>query len=239
MSGFIFKSTDQGLTWTESSTGLSQFSSTFNVVGLNDNLFTASADGVYRSTNAGISWSLAMNGMSSGAVYAIEVYGNTLLAGKGDGSFYKSTDDGNNWVNISDGLPPAGSTSAIEAIWLTGNNLLSGTYSTGVFWRPANEVITSISDDPAAQPFTFELQQNYPNPFNPVTNILFRLSNESHVKISVYNAIGEEIKVLLNENKAAGDYQLSFDGGNFSSGIYFYVMNAGEYTMTRKMVLNK
>jgi hypothetical protein len=73
-------------------------------------------------------------------------------------------------------------------------------------------------------PDKFELNQNYPNPFNPLTKINFSVSEPSNVKIAVYNVLGQEILYLVNTNLYSGKYEVTFDGTNLSSGVYFYTM---------------
>jgi len=90
------------------------------------------------------------------------------------------------------------------------------------------------------EPSVFELSQNYPNPFNPSTQINFALPQNSFVTVKVYNAIGEEVARLVNnEFKSAGSYSVTFDGSNLGSGIYFYSIEASQYKETKKMVLIK
>jgi archaellum component FlaG (FlaF/FlaG flagellin family) len=88
-------------------------------------------------------------------------------------------------------------------------------------------------------PGTFDLQQNYPNPFNPETTIEFKVSNTAPVLIKVYDLIGRETAVLVNEVKQPGIYRVSFDGGNLASGVYFYKMIAGDFSSVKKMSLLK
>ena len=88
-------------------------------------------------------------------------------------------------------------------------------------------------------PVDFELTQNYPNPFNPVTNIQFNLPNDSRVKLSVFNVLGEEVAQLVNGNIAAGFHSVKFDGANFNSGIYFYKLESENFVQIRKMMLVK
>ncbi len=85
----------------------------------------------------------------------------------------------------------------------------------------------------------YKLYQNYPNPFNPSTNLEFVISNPGFVSLKVYNSLGIEVADLVNENKPAGKYSLTFDGSNLSSGIYFYKLEAGDFTDTRQMILLK
>lgn len=89
-------------------------------------------------------------------------------------------------------------------------------------------------------PFRYSLRQNYPNPFNPVTDIKFELPQNTYVTIKIYNALGEEVAVLVNnEWKSTGRYSVKFDGSNLASGIYFYHIEAGTFKDTKKMVLIK
>lgn len=83
------------------------------------------------------------------------------------------------------------------------------------------------------------LNQNYPNPFNPRTNIKFTLPYPAKIKISIYNYLGNESKVIANEYKQKGTYNIVFDGTNFSSGIYYYCLEYNNYMFTKKMLLLK
>jgi photosystem II stability/assembly factor-like uncharacterized protein len=93
-------------------------------------------------------------------------------------------------------------------------------------------------------PAGFMLQQNYPNPFNPKTKIKFsipkvRNNGITDVSIMVYDILGREVSVLVKETLLPGEYETEFDGTNFSSGVYFYMLRAGDYSETKKMVLLK
>ena len=80
-------------------------------------------------------------------------------------------------------------------------------------------------------PASFELMQNYPNPFNPSTVIGYEISNTTLVSIKVYDLIGREVAVLVNEVKQPGVYRVSFDGEYLASGVYFYKMIAGDFSV--------
>jgi hypothetical protein len=88
-------------------------------------------------------------------------------------------------------------------------------------------------------PNKYELYQNYPNPFNPVTRIKFDLPKQSLVKITVYDVTGQEVLLLVNQKMDAGRYSVSWNAVNYSSGIYFYRIESGEFTVTKKMILIK
>jgi hypothetical protein len=98
----------------------------------------------------------------------------------------------------------------------------------------------SVEDDQSGlPPASFNLYQNFPNPFNPVTTIKYQVSNTSPVLIKVFDIIGREVSVLVNEVKEPGTYQVSFNSKNLASGIYFYKMVAGDFTSVKKMNLLK
>jgi len=91
-------------------------------------------------------------------------------------------------------------------------------------------------------PKEFSLLQNYPNPFNSATIIKFQLSEDSHVILKIHNILGQEIKTLINEQKPAGIYYATWNGTDnqgkkASSGIYFYQIEAGDYTKVKKLII--
>ncbi|PJA95572.1 MAG: hypothetical protein CO129_11085 [Ignavibacteriales bacterium CG_4_9_14_3_um_filter_34_10] len=93
-------------------------------------------------------------------------------------------------------------------------------------------------------PTEFALSQNYPNPFNPSTTIKYSIpsnvkSQTSNVKIIVYDILGNEVAILLDENKPSGNYEVKFDGSNLASGIYFYKLQSGSFAQTKKLLLLK
>jgi len=88
-------------------------------------------------------------------------------------------------------------------------------------------------------PTSFSLKQNYPNPFNPSTIIEYELPVSGNVALKIFNVLGAEVAVLINEEKSAGSYEYEFSSENFNltSGIYFYQLTAGNFAQTKKMVL--
>jgi hypothetical protein len=85
----------------------------------------------------------------------------------------------------------------------------------------------------------FGLAQNYPNPFNPTTTIAYSLAKNDQVSLNVYNVLGEQVAMLVNETQNAGTYSVAFDGSNLSSGVYLYRLETGGAVITKKMMLVK
>jgi hypothetical protein len=88
-------------------------------------------------------------------------------------------------------------------------------------------------------PLKFGLAQNFPNPFNPATTIAYQIPTESFVTIKVYDVVGREVASLVNENKKAGSYDVTFDGNRLSSGVYLCKMSAAAYSSITKMIITK
>ncbi|MBS1518696.1 MAG: T9SS type A sorting domain-containing protein, partial [Bacteroidetes bacterium] len=88
-------------------------------------------------------------------------------------------------------------------------------------------------------PSEFRLDQNYPNPFNPSTRISYAVPKESFVSIKIFDILGKEVMSLVNENKQPGYYDVQFNASNFASGMYFYKIEAGNFTETKRMILLK
>ncbi|MDF1611782.1 putative Ig domain-containing protein [Stygiobacter electus] len=88
-------------------------------------------------------------------------------------------------------------------------------------------------------PTKFNLEQNYPNPFNPTTTIKFEIPKESYVRLRVFNSIGKDVAELINKELSVGSYQVNFDASELPSGIYYYKLEANDFTQTRKMLLVK
>jgi poly(3-hydroxybutyrate) depolymerase len=98
---------------------------------------------------------------------------------------------------------------------------------------------TSIKDDPLSIPTNFLLSQNYPNPFNPSTNISWQSPVGSWQTLKVYDLMGREVATLVDEFKSAGNYEVNFDASKLSSGTYFYTLQAGDFSQTKKLILIK
>jgi len=114
-----------------------------------------------------------------------------------------------------------------------------GTFSKETF-KFYIEKDTGIADnDGAVIPTEFSLSQNYPNPFNPVTSIRYGLPKNTDVKLTVHNALGQQIGVLVDGHQNAGYHNIVWNAVNYGSGVYFYKIQAGSFTQIRKAILTK
>jgi hypothetical protein len=103
---------------------------------------------------------------------------------------------------------------------------------------------TSVKDANAPVPDKFALEQNFPNPFNPETSIKYHLPVRTNVTLRIYNALGQEVRTLINELQDAGVYNAPWDGKDkngrqLSTGLYLFRLEAGDFVMTRKMAMVK
>lgn len=105
------------------------------------------------------------------------------------------------------------------------------------FYPEGSAVSIADFDNPVAT--QFELLQNYPNPFNPSTTIRYQLINSGFVSLKVYDALGQEVANLVNEEKSPGMYETKFDGFNLAGGVYIYRLQVGASSLTKKMILLK
>jgi len=119
--------------------------------------------------------------------------------------------------------------------------------STGTYqiWTTPIDFSTVDVEDVNVIPLSFELEQNYPNPFNPSTTIEFQISEPGFVSLKVFDVLGNEIAVLVNEDKPIGYYKVEFNtsnlinNNNLNSGIYFYRLLVNEISETKAMILMK
>jgi len=122
------------------------------------------------------------------------------------------------------------------------NNLWIGGIS-GIVLKTTTGGVTFIKNNNENLIYNYKLYQNYPNPFNPVTKIKYQvplsIGGSGVVILKVFDILGKEIAVLVNQKQNAGTYEVTFDGSNLSSGIYFYKLVAGNFTAVKRMVLFK
>ncbi len=235
-----YKSTDSGITWSNL-TGPSFFS-TITFLSEPGKLFLGTIHGAWLSTNDGANWIERSAGLSPDPYNSSFVRANGVLVSSlkfGGSGMFKSTNDGVLWVDFAEGLPFL---QAINEIIIFNGKILAAT-SSGLYERNISE-LTGVNQISAEIPQAYKLEQNYPNPFNPVTKIKFEVpqnvkSETSKIRIVVYDILGEPIAELVNSQLQPGSYEAVFDAANLPSGIYFYRLEAENYSDTKRMTLVK
>jgi photosystem II stability/assembly factor-like uncharacterized protein len=236
--GRIFYTEDSGFTWTP------QYSGTTN--DLRDIVFVNSQNGYIFGR-----YNTVLKTSNAGVPVVLESLSADLREGKGVLTWTTATENNNrgfeierkslntNW-STRGFVPGAGTTTEPQNYTFSEELEISGKY----FYRLKQidfdgsfEYTEIVQVNFIAVPTEFSLQQNYPNPFNPATTISYSIPEQARVRITLYDALGREVKTLVNEEKAPGNYSISLDAAALATGIYYYHIRAGEFTETRKMLL--
>ncbi|MHB9012029.1 MAG: T9SS type A sorting domain-containing protein [Ignavibacteriaceae bacterium] len=239
----IFRSSDNGSTWLQLNSGLptDSYINTFAKSGINIFAGMAAGEGIYITTDYGNNWSQRSNGLSTYPwVFSITTKDSNIFATSVDGTTGNwnisiSTNNGKNWQQVNDNLPI---NIISRSLAIIGGYVFLGT-NNGVWRRPISELVTGINERQNNLFNSFSLRQNFPNPFNPTTTICYSVPKTSFVTIKVYDVLGKEIETLVNDEKPSGSYKVEFDGSKFTSGIYFYRMQAGSFVETKKLIVLK
>jgi hypothetical protein len=200
-------------------------------------IFAAARGWVFCSTDNGDSWRQKSTGLPETGIgqFAINSRDHIFaLSANGDGGFqiFRSTDNGDTWLAV--GENPFGNQLYAMVIDKAGY-IIAGT-DAGVF-RSAQSTTGETAF--SLLPTEYSLEQNYPNPFNPGTTIRFKLPAASFTALRIFNMLGQEVAVLVNEMKNAGTHTVSWNPVNLSSGVYFYRVQAGQFVETKKLLFVK
>lgn len=192
--------------------------------------FAGTGSGIYRSIDSGYSWT--QTSINNELIYSLAVQGSNIFAGSETNGVYFSNNDGLNWVQVNDGLGNIG----VFSLYIFNNYIYAGASVNGVYRRQLSELVGISGNEILPE---YSLSQNYPNPFNPVTKINYNIPKQGLVTLKIYNILGKEVKTLVNEVKSAGNYDVNFEGSEFSSGIYFYRLESNGFSNTKSMMLLK
>jgi len=243
--GYIYKTTNGGVNWIEQYKDSLYNSSKINsICFVNQNtgyavgqIFSGNIR-FFKTTNGGANWdTLRYNNGRCKSLYFLN--SNTGWAAghwlSDSASIAYTSNGGVNWSLQKKGVPYI-VTNLNFANSLTGWATLESSSS---ILRTTTGGFTFVNNISTEIPEKFYLSQNYPNPFNPSTNIRYQITNNSYVKIEVYDVAGKEIIELVNEKQSPGTYEVKFEAGDLPSGVYFYKLTAGDYSETKKMILLK
>jgi hypothetical protein len=238
----IYFSTDNGANWQERQ--LPWPSGDTRGFHYNNGILYSCDTGLYTSTDMGNTWQLksgitfdSLGSVTDSKMFRdIVSYQNVLIASVAFNSILVSYDGGNNWSSFNEGLI---SDWTFAGLAIKGPNIWAlRDFFGNAYLRPLSN-ITDVEGVNSLTPKEFNLKQNFPNPYNSQTTISYSVPNSSLVQIQIFDILGREISTLLNEEKAAGNYQVEFNASSLSSGIYLYKLQAGEFVQTRKMILLK
>lgn len=246
--GFIFKTTDTGTTWIQlaSGTGLNLWGIGFADAntGFAVGGPASGANVILKTTNAGSYW-YSINYSSNCVLWSVRFISPTTGYITGwCNQIIKTTDGGASWCNQFSPVnfnPRSCFFTSSNTGYLVGDAV--STVTQGYILKTTNGggicVPNGIEPVTSEIPKKLQLYQNYPNPFNPTTSIKFELPKSSSVKLIIYDILGNEIAVLVNEQLKSGSYEVEWNASNNSSGVYFYKLTAEGYTETKKMLLVK
>jgi hypothetical protein len=186
------------------------------------------------TVNNGISWIPQTSGTSN---TLLSVHFPILLTGWAvgqTGEIIKTTNGGFNWIQQT-----SGTGNDLASVFFTNSATGWTTGGNGTILKTNTGGTTGVVQINSEIPKEFKLNQNYPNPFNPVTNFEFHIAYSRHVVVKVFDAIGNEVAELVDEQLKPGIYKVNFEGSNLASGVYFYKLTAGDFTASKKMILAK
>ncbi len=106
-------------------------------------------------------------------------------------------------------------------------------------FSPTFAFTTAAAPPPSNAPRDYVLEQNFPNPFNPTTKIRYGVPADAHVRILLYNVLGQMVKTLVDADRIAGMYEVEFTSGQLASGTYFYTFEAGDFVQTMRLLILK
>ena len=194
--------------------------------------------GVYRSTDDGDTWEAVNTGLTDTTITALTVHSDgQLFAGTATGGVFRSTDNAETWAAVNDGLTNL----SVTALTITPDGIVFVGTEAGLF-RSALSIATSVEEGADELPDRFSVGQNYPNPFNPTTTIPYTLREDTQVRLTVYNVLGQQVTTLVDGFEQAGYKSAVWDGRDAAgvavpSGTYVYRLVAGDVVQARTMVL--
>ena len=151
-----------------------------------------------------------------------------------------------NWQSYIETSPLTGQYNSNEAVYVYNKGNVLFQQTTGIYKLNVTYTVPSVGIQTISQeiPEQYKLSQNYPNPFNPATKIRFHIPASAEitqriVSLKIYDILGKEIAVLVNENLKPGIYEVEWNVQNIPSGVYFYSLITNEFTQTKKMVVVK
>jgi photosystem II stability/assembly factor-like uncharacterized protein len=233
--GIAAKSTNGGNNWVQQSTGVNvEYQAIYPIDG--SNVIAVGEGRIIRTTNGGANWLFVPHDPPCFFRDIQMVNASTGFAAGHSGYIFKTYNGGINWHRLQ------------FYTNIDFSSLFFANETTGYFTRDDGKIIKTtngggnpigIQQVSSEIPDGFSLEQNYPNPFNPETKIEFSIPVSGYVKLTIYDALGKEIAVPVEQVLQAGSYEADWDASGLPSGVYFYRFTSGEYSNTKKMLMVK
>jgi photosystem II stability/assembly factor-like uncharacterized protein len=204
------------------------------IVGVHGDL--RSAPTILRKAMSDTAWREVSTGiMRDGTFFSVSAPSeNVIYVCGSNGMIYKSSNGGDSWIDQT-----VQTARNVKSIYFYDEKRGFAVGDSGLILYTSNGSPTGVEDQGGFPPAKFILEQNYPNPFNPSTIISFTLRTKSFVSLKVFDLIGREVAAIVSEELSAGNYTRSWNASTMASGIYFYRLQAGTFTETKKLVLLK
>jgi len=195
----------------------------------------ADTGAVIKSTDNGNSWFFTLQMSIRSSLRKIFFLDNNYGYAVGDtGLIVKTTNGGENWSVLN-----SGTRKRLNGVSFINRDTGFVVGDSGLVLTTFTGGLVGVSNELSVIPDKFILHQNYPNPFNPETIIRYQLSVYSDVSLKVFDVLGNEVAELVNIKQPAGSYSVEFDAGELPSGIYFYRLDAGNFSQVKKMMVLK
>jgi photosystem II stability/assembly factor-like uncharacterized protein len=230
----VYRSTDGGATWGYSDLPFEQATPGVWFVDANVGIVVANNGEAARTTDGGVTWKYIDFPLGNPEIAnGVSGFQDNIFVTQGK-EIYRSTDKGLTW-RLS--YAASGGIFYGLSITVSGKQVRGWAVGSDDVFTMFSETLTSTTRDGISIPSLCRLDQNYPNPFNPSTTIRYGLPNRSHVTLTVFNTLGQQVAQLVNGDLEAGYHEVKFDGSKLASGVYLYRMEAGTYVETRKLLL--
>jgi hypothetical protein len=190
---------------------------------------------IRKTTDGGVTWTVQLHNNVNETYEPYFINENTGWIVGDSPNIQKTTNGGINW-NVQ-------TTPAAWWMWdIMFADQLTG-WAVGsqgkIFYTTNGGGTVSVQNISAKIPSKYSLSQNYPNPFNPISNIKYKISKSTDVRITVFDVTGKEVEVLVDEKQSPGEYLVTFDGTMLTSGVYFYRMVTKDFTETKRLLMIK
>lgn len=234
-SGIVLKTTDGGTSWVNMNFPAIPPFDELRQMAFTDPLTVyviADIGRIRKTTDGGASWTMLTTGTTD-ALFGIDFVSAATAYACGDhGTIIKTTNAGQSWSPQGSGL-----NEILYGIDFTSTDTGYVCSWSGKILKTTNGGLTFVPQDGNELPDESSLDQNYPNPFNPTTNLQFTIDKCQLTSLRVFDLLGQEVAILVNEVRQPGTYTVPFDASHLASGAYFYRLTSGEFSAVKRFIL--